>query len=90
MAFSAPGESYLAAYAVWEDPSADGLNTRWLRDGMDALDPDGTGRHYIGEADLGAAASRAQRCYAPADWERLRHVRQRRDPSGLFQDYLTP
>lgn len=90
MAFSALGESYLAAYAIWRDPAADEINTRWLREGMDELDPHGTGSHYIGETDLGAGASRARRSYTPADWERLRRVRHRWDPSGLFQDFLTP
>ncbi|QPP07410.1 FAD-binding oxidoreductase [Streptomyces bathyalis] len=90
MAFSALGESYLACFAIWEDPAADVANTRWLREGMDELDPSGTGSHYIGEADLGAGVSRSRRSYAPADWERLRQVRDRWDPSGLFQDYLTP
>ncbi|OEU90808.1 FAD linked oxidase-like protein [Streptomyces abyssalis] len=90
MAFSALGESYVAPFAVWADPAADETNTRWLREGMDELDPHGTGSHYIAETDLEAGASRARRSFAPADWERLRQVRARWDPSGLFQDYLTP
>lgn len=90
MAFSVLGESYLAAYAIWDDPAADEINTRWLRQGMDTLDPQGTGSHYIAETDLTAGASRAPRSYAPADWQRLRRLRQRWDPTGLFHDYLTP
>lgn len=90
MAFSVLGRSYLTLFAVWEDPAADGANTRWLRESMDELDPYGTGSHYIGEADLEAGAARSRRSYAPADWERLRQVRARWDPSGLFQDFLTP
>ncbi|WP_314177952.1 FAD-binding oxidoreductase [Streptomyces winkii] len=90
MAFSALGRSYLAAFAVWDDPAADEANTRWLRDGMAELDPQGTGSHYIAEADLGAGPSRSRRSFAPADWERLERLRERWDPSGLFHGFLTP
>lgn len=90
MAFSALGESYLAVFAIWDDPSADEAGTRWLRETMDGLDPDGTGSHYVGEADLAAGESRSRRSYAPTDWERLRRVRARWDPSGLFHGFLAP
>ncbi|SCK12290.1 FAD-binding oxidoreductase [Streptomyces sp. WMMB 322] len=90
MAFSDLGSSYLTAFAVWDDPADDEANTRWLRQGMDALDPQGIGSHYIGEADLGAGSSRARRSFTPADWEQLRLLRERWDPTGLFEGYLTP
>lgn len=90
MSFSVQGASYAALYAVWEDEPDDEANIRWLRESMDALDPDGSGAHYIGEADLTAAPSRARRSYTPADWERLRRVREHWDPSGLFRNFLTP
>ncbi|GHC68648.1 FAD-binding oxidoreductase [Streptomyces cinnamoneus] len=90
MVFSPLGESYLVAYAVWDDPAADGANTRWLREAMAAADPSGSGGHYVAEADLEADAAGARRSYAPADWDRLQELKARWDPENLFHTYLTP
>ena len=89
MAFSELGASYLAAFAIWDDPAADEANTGWLRRTMDRLDPGGTGSHYIAEADLEAGASRSQRSYSPADWEKLKQIKARWDPDGLFHSHPT-
>jgi FAD/FMN-containing dehydrogenase len=89
MAFSVLGESYAAAFAMWDDSAADEVNTRWLRQAMDALDPQGTGSHYIAEADVEAGPSRSRRSYSPADWEKLRRIKARWDPDDFFHSYLT-
>ncbi|MER7792134.1 FAD-binding oxidoreductase [Streptomyces sp. NPDC097640] len=89
MAFSVLGRSYVVPYAVWDDPGRDGANARWLREAMRRVEPLGTG-HYIAEADLTAAPTRAERSYTPADWRRLREVRARYDPDGAFHSYLSP
>ncbi|OAH09837.1 FAD-binding oxidoreductase [Streptomyces jeddahensis] len=89
MAFSALGDTYVASFAIWTDPEDDALNIRWLRDTMGAVEPLGTG-HYVGEADLTADPSRAERCYAPEDWRRLEELRARYDPEGVFHTYLAP
>ncbi|GGW65448.1 FAD-binding oxidoreductase [Streptomyces xantholiticus] len=89
MAFSVLGETYVAPFAIWDEPAADAVNTRWLRDTMRAVEPYGTG-HYIAEADLTADASRARRSYAPEDWERLRALKAAYDPANVFHTYLTP
>ncbi|WP_055588112.1 FAD-binding oxidoreductase [Peterkaempfera griseoplana] len=88
MAFSVLGESYAVPYAVWEDSRDDDRNVRWLRRTVEAVEPLTTG-HYIAEADLTADPSRARRCFAPADWERLRRVRAAWDPQGAFHSYLS-
>lgn len=89
MAFSALGESYLVCFAIWEDQRRDEVNVRWLRQTMRAMEPFGTG-HYIAEADLLAAPTRARRSFTPAAWERLRALRAEHDPDGVFQPYLRP
>ncbi|MFB7596033.1 FAD-binding oxidoreductase [Streptomyces sp. NPDC056160] len=89
MAFSVLGESYAVPYAVWEDPGQDTANTGWLREAMHRVEPLGTG-HYIAETDLTAAPSRARRSFTPDAWQRLRAVRARYDPEGLFHSYLSP
>ncbi|WP_346777354.1 FAD-binding oxidoreductase [Streptomyces sp. HNM0575] len=90
MAFSVLGESYVAPFAVWDDPEADAANIRWLHETMDALDPDGTGGHYIAEADLAAGEPRFRGSYGPADWARLKRLREQWDPSGLFHTDPAP
>ncbi|MET9585718.1 FAD-binding oxidoreductase [Streptomyces sp. NPDC006539] len=90
MAFSAPGESYLTCYAVWDDPAADEANTGWLRETMATADPSGRGGHYIAEADLEADADRARRSYAAADWVRLQELKLKWDPDDVFHSYLAP
>lgn len=90
MAFSPLGTFYAAGFAIWDDPSADETNKRWLREVMGAMDPRGSGSHYIAEADLEADASRSRRSYAPADWDRLTRLKAECDPANLFHSYLTP
>ncbi|MGY0056535.1 FAD-binding oxidoreductase [Streptomyces sp. LZ34] len=87
MAFSVLGRSYVVPYAVWDGPGRDEANVRWLREAMGRVEPLGTG-HYIGEADLTAAPARAERSYTPDGWRRLREVRARYDPDGVFHTYL--
>ncbi|MEU6070486.1 MULTISPECIES: FAD-binding oxidoreductase [Streptomyces] len=89
MAFPVLGETYLAPFATWDDPAADAVNVRWLRDTMRIVEPYGTG-HYIAEADLTADPSRARRSYTPAGWERLRALKAAYDPENVFHTYLTP
>lgn len=88
MAFSALGESYLAAFSIWDDPAQDTAGVQWLRRTMTAVESLGTG-HYIAEADLSAAPARAERSYTPQVWDRLRALRVRYDPEGVFHTYLT-
>ncbi|MFI9722751.1 FAD-binding oxidoreductase [Streptomyces sp. NPDC052396] len=90
MAFAPLGQSYLACYAIWDDPAADEANLPWLRAMMNGADPPGRGGHYIAEADLEAGPDAARRCYVPADWDRLRELKARWDPDNLFHSCLTP
>ncbi|MGW1888902.1 FAD-binding oxidoreductase [Streptomyces sp. NPDC002004] len=89
MAFPVLGESYVVPYAVWDDPAQDAANISWLRQTMRAVEPFGTG-HYIAEADLTAASSRARRSFTPEGWQRLQDLRVRYDPEGVFCSYLSP
>ncbi|MFF4230837.1 FAD-binding oxidoreductase [Streptomyces sp. NPDC001820] len=89
MAFSVLGDSYVVPYAIWDDPAEDGINIRWLREAMSAVEPLGTG-HYIAEADLTASPTRAERSFTTSDWQRLQTLRARYDPEGVFHSYLIP
>ena len=89
MAFSMYARTFAAAYAMWDDPKADGANLTWLPAAVATLEHEATG-HYVGEADLRAAATRAPRSFTDASWARLQDLRRRIDPDGLFVSYPTP
>ena len=44
--------------------------------------------YYVGETDLTMGADRAQRSFAPANWQRLEQLGRKYDPEGVFFDYL--
>ena len=69
-------------YAIWQDPSGDEANLRWLRETGAALAPLTTG-HYVGEADLENPA-RLRRCFSPAAWDRLSALQAKYDPPGML------
>ncbi|MEU4130036.1 FAD-binding oxidoreductase [Streptomyces wuyuanensis] len=87
MCFSVLGETYAVPYAIWDDPSGDEANLRWLREAMASVESLGTG-HYIAEADLTADPARAERSFRTNDWDRLQSLRARYDPEGVFHTYL--
>lgn len=89
MAFSLYARTFVAAYAMWDDPVADDANLAWLPAAMARLEGDASG-HYIAEADLSAAAGRARRSFTDDAWARLAGLRRRVDPDGVFATYLTP
>jgi FAD/FMN-containing dehydrogenase len=85
-AFTMPGRILLDCYAIWQQPADDAANEAWLRAVMAALEPITVG-HYMGEADLTAAPTRAARCYPEPTWRRLQKLRTRFDPDGVFHTY---
>jgi FAD/FMN-containing dehydrogenase len=89
MAFSMVGRAFVSCYAMWEDEADDAANLSWLQSLMAELEPLAIG-HYLAETDLGAAASRAERSFAPPNWERLAELRRELDPDGVFPSYLAP
>jgi FAD/FMN-containing dehydrogenase len=86
-AFSMIDRTFLACYAVWQDERDDRANRSWLRRITGALEPIVSG-HYIAEADLTADRTRTTRSFAGSAWQRLRAIRPRYDPDGVFSDYL--
>jgi FAD/FMN-containing dehydrogenase len=88
MAFSMVGRSFVSCYAMWENEADDAANQRWLPSVMADLEPLAIG-HYVAEADLLAAGSRAERSFARPNWDRLHELRRELDPEGLFPSYLT-
>jgi FAD/FMN-containing dehydrogenase len=83
------GDGDISTYAAWEQPSDDKVNLEWLGAHVAGLRPWAVG-YYSGESDLMAEPNRAQRCFTPASWERLRAVKAEYDPEGRFFDYPGP
>lgn len=89
MAFSMYARTFVACYAMWDDPAADAANLAWLPATIAELEPSALG-HYIAEADLLAKATRAPRSFDATSWERLHEIRRRVDPDGLLVTYVAP
>jgi FAD/FMN-containing dehydrogenase len=86
-AFSMTAGTLLLCYAIWEGPEDDGANATWHRETVAALAPFAVG-HYVGESDVVADPARAERSFAPANWQRLQSVRRRYDPDRVFHGYF--
>jgi FAD/FMN-containing dehydrogenase len=82
-AFSMTASTLLLSYAIWERPENDDVNADWQRATLASLDPFAVG-HYVGESDIVADPRRAERSFAPANWQRLQALRRTYDPDGLF------
>jgi FAD/FMN-containing dehydrogenase len=89
MAFSMYARTFVACYAMWDDPVDDAANLAWLPSTIAELEQTATG-HYIAEADLLAHPSRTTGSYTAASWGRLHEVRRRLDPDQIFVTYLGP
>jgi FAD/FMN-containing dehydrogenase len=87
-AFSMTAGTLLLCYAIWERPEDDGANAAWHRETIAALDPLAVG-HYVGESDIVAEPARAERSFAPANWQRLQALRRQYDPDGLFHGHFS-
>jgi FAD/FMN-containing dehydrogenase len=86
-AYSMTGDSLMLCYAIWERPEDDLANAAWHRATIAALEKYAVG-HYVGESDIISDPRRAERSYAKANWERLKILRQKYDPDGLFCGYF--
>lgn len=89
MAFSMYARTFVATYAMWDDPADDDANLAWLPSTMALIEDEAEG-HYVAEADLRVSASRARRSYTDDTWTRLNKLRDRFDPESVFASYPTP
>lgn len=84
-AYSACGRVFVSTYAQWDRAENDEANRVWLQSLYDDLSAVARAS-YINEFDLEARSAQARRCYAAANWTRLRELRARHDPGGVFHD----
>ncbi|WP_251152454.1 FAD-binding oxidoreductase [Cellulosimicrobium sp. Marseille-Q4280] len=77
------GTLTVAAYAVWEPGVDDEANLAWPSRALAPL-ADLTTGHYVGETDLRRTPERLARCWTDGGVQRVRALRGRLDPHGLF------
>jgi FAD/FMN-containing dehydrogenase len=80
------GRTFVGAYAMWDEGGRDRANFDWLAGASGRMRPLATGQ-YINEVDTFRDPQAVQRCFSPAAWQRLRQLKRRYDPSGLFCDF---
>jgi FAD/FMN-containing dehydrogenase len=73
-------------YTIWDDPSGDDANRAWLDEVAAALLPASSG-HFVAEADIRHRPERVEASFRSDDWPRIRELRQRFDPTGLFHGW---
>lgn len=82
-ACSLAGRYFLSTYAQWDHGKDDDANAAWLLGLHDELAGIATGA-YVNEFDLEARSDTIEHCIAAANLERLRDIRHRHDPEGVF------
>jgi hypothetical protein len=84
MAASVMTELLAGVYVIHDDPASDERLRAWALGAMAALEPLTAGQ-YWGYSDQ---QRRAVKVFSDDAWARLREIRARRDPDGVFGDYL--
>jgi FAD/FMN-containing dehydrogenase len=86
-AFSKNAKGYISYNFEWQDKAQDAAHHQWLAESFETMQPFGSG-YYINEMDYASDPVRVRQAFAPSNWERLRRLRKKFDPSGVFHDYL--
>jgi FAD/FMN-containing dehydrogenase len=84
MAYSVEDDTYLALYAVWDDPADDESNVAWATERMREMEGLSSGIQLADE-NLGR---RPARFAADENMRRLDEVRAAYDPDGLFHPWM--
>ncbi len=85
-ACSITGDFYAAYYVIWDNPTEDDANLGFLRELYKEIIPLGLGSN-INEMDQEGRPHEIKSCYSQRAWEKLRALRARWDPTGVFHDF---
>jgi FAD/FMN-containing dehydrogenase len=85
-AFSVIGDTFVGAYAMWDEADHDSASAEWLSGASALMRPLATGQ-YINEVDAFRDPAAVRRCYSESVWLRLRLLKKRYDAANLFYDY---
>jgi FAD/FMN-containing dehydrogenase len=72
---------------LWQNPEEDADNIAWRDQALELLKPFAHG-HYVAESDIVSFPANAEKSYSPESWQRLKELRQKYDPEGVFFDYF--
>jgi len=84
MAFSMESDLYIALYGISQDAAGEAESQTWVTERMRELEHLADG---IQLADENLSA-RPYRFLADSNFQRLRAIRSRYDPAGLFHSYM--
>lgn len=85
-AFSVVGDTFVGAYAMWDEEQNDAVNFDWLKRCGQSMYKGSEGQ-YINEVNPFADANVPQRCFSPEAWRKLQSVRTKYDPDGVFYTF---
>jgi FAD/FMN-containing dehydrogenase len=85
-AFSVTGALYGGPWTMWDTAADDAANISWHAKCLELLKPH-VAAHYVGETDIVGHPEFAELSYKPAAWQRLKNLRKKYDPEGLFFDF---
>lgn len=86
MAYSVMGNLYGGLWTMWDDAKNDQANIKWHKEAVQILKPHTLG-HYIGETDVVDDPERASQSFAKQNWKKVKDLRKKYDPDGIFYDY---
>ena len=86
VSYSIMGKSHIICIPLWKDPNDDVANRAWMHEATAAVQPYSIG-HYVNDADIVSSPERVRRSFSQKNWGRLRALRRKYDPDGLFHDY---
>ena len=84
MVYSVEDDTYIAVYAVWQDPAEDRANIAWATERMREMEPLASGLQLADE-NLGR---RPARFLTDERMDRLDELRAARDPDGRFHAWM--
>ena len=84
MALSVQSDHYFALYGIWEVEDDDARNQGWVSDIMERVGQHSVGA-YTGEFDFQA---RQSRFWGDGQKKRLKEIKEKWDPKGVFCGYL--
>ena len=85
-AFSIIGDTFVGAYALWDEAADDAASFAWLADASALMRPLAVGQ-YINEVDAFRDPAAVKRCFSADAWKRLEALRRQYDPRGLYYSW---
>lgn len=85
-AFAIDAKIYGGPWTMWDDTADDKENIAWHEKCVNLLKPH-ICAHYVGETNTTGHNEFAKASYTEPSWERLKRLRARYDPEGVFFNY---